>query len=175
MQASRKRLRAARANKDEGDVCGFDRAQARNERKMQAALLFENDLLDKWCFGDLTYASVCTLAWYHTESGGLGAERIAYDPSKGGANQARHLRDVLGLHKLKDRLYWVKLPVWDKLTAKRIIVDWPIKLANETIQRDLEVHPAKYDLAKLPPDVYETHVRATGQCSIHTDILFSRI
>ena len=100
----------------------------------------------------MTYQSVCTMAWNHINSGGCGAERLAYDPSKGGNNQARHLRDVLGLDALKDRVYWLRLPIWDKLSAKRIIVDWPIKLANETIQRDLQAHPNKYDIGKMDPE-----------------------
>lgn len=66
------------------------------EYRKEAGVKFRKYLLERYTTGAATAADTCTLAHYHTESGGLGTEDLGLHPDQATVHGARHLR-FLGL------------------------------------------------------------------------------
>jgi hypothetical protein len=72
------------------------------------------ELVRLWSLGELSNKGLCTICWYASQAGADGVSDLGLDPSKRGGNHARHIRDRLGLIRVRQQLYYVRVPMWNQ-------------------------------------------------------------
>ena len=139
------RLRVASASSSDLPDAKQRRGDVSDETKAAIGKRLREYLLRKWCFGEFTPLDVCTLSFFHTQTGGTKVEDLSLDPLLRGRNQGRVMREALKLDEVVFKVYMVKIAVWDDETCSRSYVDFPVRLPHEVITHDATCHPQKYE------------------------------
>jgi hypothetical protein len=82
----------------------------------ESASTLRKSFLSRWALGRFSNKELTELSFYATQAGASGVSDLAMDPSKRGDNHARHIRKVLELVTVLEKLYYVRIPVWDKVS-----------------------------------------------------------
>jgi hypothetical protein len=80
-----------------------------------AAIAFRKSYLSRWALGRFSNLELTELSYYATQAGSRGVADLAVNPVSRGRNHARCIRKVLGLAAVLDKLYYVNIPLWDKV------------------------------------------------------------
>lgn len=103
-------------------------------------------LLKEWKEGGLPAKGVCTIAYLATAAGARGVGDLAMDPKKPGQHHADLIEKALGAN--KKNLYKGRVPIWDKATNERIVVDFPVRLPHEAFAREFEANPDEFKVSE---------------------------
>ena len=121
---------------------------------------FRTWLLEKYKYKGMTADDVCTAAYLSSGAGAVGVADLGVDPLAKGGNAARKITRALGWN--PDRLYWSKIPMWDKKSHKRVFLDFPMHPVHESFSSHCQRAPDDFRFEALPEgqnlaDVYYGH------------------
>ena len=114
---------------------------------------YRKDLILRFANAKLQHIDLCTTAYLHTKSGGLGAADLGLDPASE-SNAARHVRSALGLDASKPYRKFIYVPQWS-WRGRREILPLEVRLPHEVIARDFLERPHLYDKTKVDPAEYQ--------------------
>jgi hypothetical protein len=137
------------------DANGVGRSDATLEERELAGKAYREDLVMRFAKAKMGAVDVCTTAYHHMKSGGLGADDLALDPSQA-QNSSRRVKSALGLNASLPRRKIIWVPQWNNESARREILPLEVRLPHEVIAHDYEMHPHLYDKSMI--DEYEWRV-----------------
>ena len=103
--------------------------------------------IENWATARWTNVQLCTCAFFHTLSNGLGLKDLCADPSSGGRNHARKVRDALKIDQMfQAEMTTVAVPLYDRKRNCRTIIDLPMRDPRHALQQAINRNPRLYDV-----------------------------
>ena len=90
------------------------------EDRQLAGQAYRKDLIGRFARAKFQHIDLCTTAYLHTKSGGLGAEDLGVDPASE-SNAARHVKSALGLDASKPYRKFIYVPQWSCRSRREIL------------------------------------------------------
>eukprot|EP00973_Karenia_brevis_P059496 8284145-Karenia_brevis.AAC.1 len=95
-------------------------------------------LLGKYVAGEKDGCECCTIAWFHSMSGGVGLEKLALKPDVASRHGNEHARLVFGKDWSDPDLFYCKTYLYDKHACQRVERKIPIRLPSHTLEEDFD-------------------------------------
>ena len=106
----------------------------RYEEVRAAGDKMRNFLLEEYVAGKISTEFLCTVAFWHQSSGGCGMDEYAMSPDRISSSNFSEKVDMLVAREFKSpNLLYVKTPMYDKVQAKRIVCEIPVRPSHECL------------------------------------------
>ena len=104
---------------------------------LKAGQELRNLLIDRYIKGRLVAEDLTLISWYHTKAGGAGLRDFALSPDRK-SGFSDHVKVVLAREFPAPPMYHVDVPVYEKLSCARNLLDIPLRLPTQAISEILD-------------------------------------
>jgi hypothetical protein len=116
-------------------VAGGTIVLAELEQQVIAAGQKLKDLLvEKYVAGAMSAELLCEISWWHKHAGGCGLDEYAVKPNASW-NVTERVQRMLAREYTSPDLFYIGVPVFDKLSGRRIQMDIPVRPPHEVLAK----------------------------------------